>query len=269
MLLKENERIDDLEINGFRIIQNPSSFCFGMDAVLLANFTSSKKNYRVADLGTGTGVIPLVMAAKGKGKEFVAFEIIPEMADMASRSGKLNGIEEHFHVINMDIRNIVPDSESSKNSGINGELPGRTDKSDYSDVIKKGSYDFVTSNPPYIKVDSGLHNPSSSLNIARHEISVTLRDIIQTAAYLLKDKGSLAMVHKPFRLPELITELRAAGLEPKRLCLVQPKARKEPSTILIEAVKGGGEFLRIEPTLVIYDDDGNYTEDVLRIYGKM
>jgi len=269
MLLKENERIDDLEINGFRIIQNPSSFCFGMDAVLLANFASSKKNFRVADLGTGTGIIPLVMAAKGKGKEFVAFEIIPEMADMASRSGKLNGIEEHFHVINMDIRDIIPNPDISQESNKTGK--NKTDNSDagFSDMIKKGTFDFVTSNPPYIKVDSGLHNPSSSLNVARHEISVTLRDIIQAAAYLLKDKGSFAMVHKPFRLPEIITELKATGLEPKRLRLVQPKAGKEPSTILIEAVKGGGEFLRIEPTLVIYDDDGNYTEDVLEIYGKL
>ena len=259
MLLKENERIDDLEINGFRIIQNPSSFCFGMDAVLLANFASSKKNFRVADLGTGTGIIPLVMAAKGKGKEFVAFEIIPEMADMASRSGRLNGIEEKFHVINMDIRDIIPNPDISQESN----------KIDNSDMIRKGTFDFVTSNPPYIKVDSGLHNPSSFLNVARHEISVTLHDIIQTAAYLLKDKGSFAMVHKPFRLPEIITELKTAGLEPKRLRLVQPKSGKEPSTILIEAVKGGGEFLRIEPTLVVYDDEGNYTEDVLEIYGKL
>ena len=257
MLLKENERIDDLEINGFRIIQNPSSFCFGMDAVLLANFASSKKNFRVADLGTGTGIIPLVMAAKGRGKEFVAFEIIPEMADMASRSGKLNGIEEHFHVINMDIKDIIPKPDSPDHF------------TNIKDMIKKGTYDFVTSNPPYIKVESGLHNPNTSLNVARHEISVTLRDIIQTAAYLLKDRGSFAMVHKPFRLPEIIMELKEAGLEPKRLRLVQPKNGKEPSTILIEAVKGGGEFLRIEPPLIIYDDQGNYTEDVLRIYEKI
>ena len=245
LLLKENERIDDLEINGFRIIQNPSSFCFGMDAVLLANFAGRGK--RVADLGTGTGIIPLVMAAKGKGREFIAFEILPEMADMASRSGKLNGIEEHFQVINMDIKEVIGSDDP---------------------LLKKGSFDVVTSNPPYIKVDSGLHNPNSSLNVARHEISVTLRDIIQTAAYLLKDRGSFSMVHKPFRLPEIIMELKVAGLEPKRLRLVQPKIGKEPSTILIEAVKGGGEFLRIEPTLVIYDDQGNYTNDVLRIYEK-
>lgn len=241
--LKENERIDDLECNGFCIIQNPSFFCFGMDAVLLANFTEVRKNAKGIDLGTGNGIIPILLTAKGKGKDVTGLELQPEIADMARRSVILNKIEDKCHIVNEDIKNI-------------------------SSVFQRGSFDFVTSNPPYIKEHHGLNNPNAPVNIARHEIHVNLEQVIAGAAFLLREGGSFSMVHKPFRLPEIMELMKKYRLEPKRLQLVEPKAGKEANIVLIEAVKGGGSFLKVLPTLIVYNEDGSYTDEVLRIYGK-
>lgn len=252
---RSDERIDDLEIKGFRILQNPDFFCFGMDAVLLSEFARPGKRDSVIDLGSGNGIIPLLMCAKEKGSSWTGLEINPYMAEMAERSALLNDeiseesradgskVSERVRFINGDIRKVR-------------------------DIYPGESFGYVTSNPPYIKESHGLENPNTPVNIARHEIEVTLSQVIDAAAYLLKDGGSLAMVHKPFRIPEIFSLLREKRLEPKRMRLVQPFEGKEPNMVLIEARKNAGEFLKVEPTLIIYDGDRNYTEDVLSIYGK-
>jgi tRNA1Val (adenine37-N6)-methyltransferase len=240
-LLKPNERMDDLQCNGFRIIQNPSCFCYGMDAVLLANFARIKPGAKVVDLGTGTGVIPLLLAAKGKGAEFTGLEIQPEMAEMAERSVRLNHISDRMQIVCGDIRQVQ-------------------------EHFPAAAFQAVTSNPPYISQKSGLHNPEAPVNIARHEILLTLEEVIGAAAYLLNQGGTFSMVHKPFRLPEIMNLMVKYRLEPKRMQLVQPHRGKEPNMVLIEAVKGGNPMLKILPTLVVYEADGRYTKELLDYY---
>ena len=243
-LIKENERIDDLEINGFRIIQNPFCFCFGMDAVLLANFAGIAPRADVIDLGTGTGIVPLLLAAKGKGRSWAGLEIQHEMADMAERSIKLNDVSDSCRIIEGDLREV------------------RT-------LFEPGSFGAVTSNPPYMKESTGLKSKNDSVYISRHEVMATLEDVISAAAYLLKTSGSFTMVHRPTRLPEIMELMVKYRLEPKRLQLVQPKIDKEPNMVLIEGVKEAGRELRTLPTLVVYDENGEYTPELLRYYGKI
>ena len=243
-LIKENERIDDLEINGFRIIQNPFCFCFGMDAVLLANFAGIAPRADVIDLGTGTGIVPLLLAAKGKGRSWAGLEIQHEMADMAERSIKLNDVSDSCRIIEGDLREV------------------RT-------LFKPDSCVTVTSNPPYMKESTGLKSKNDSVYISRHEVMATLEDVISAAAYLLKTSGSFTMVHRPTRLPEIMELMVKYRLEPKRLQLVQPKINKEPNMVLIEGVKEAGRELRTLPTLVVYDENGDYTPELLRYYGKI
>ena len=250
--LNTDERIDDLQCNGYRIIQNGKMFCFGMDAVLLANFVRHKPGARYIDLGTGTGVIPLLLAAKdgyAPGSDgtvtgdprFIGVEIQKECAEMASRSVLLNDVAHVIRIDNGDIKEV----------GCN---------------YSKTSFDVVTSNPPYIKGDHGLDNPYEAKNIARHEVLVTLKDVVAAAAHLLKPGGSFYMVHKPFRLAEIFAELSAAKLEPKRMQLVHPYIDKEPNMVLIEAVKNGGSMIKIAPPMIVYNRDGSYTEQLLATY---
>ena len=242
-LLRDGERIDDLEVNGFRIIQNPSFFCFGMDAVLLSSFVSSGASDRVMDLGTGTGIIPLLLLAKKKCREAAGLELQSEVAEMAGRSVLLNQAEDRCRILQGDIRNISTD-------------------------FSRAEYDVVTSNPPYISGGKGLQNETSARNIARHEIMVTLEDVIRGAAHLLRPGGSFAMVHKPFRIPEIMETMRRYRLEPKRMQLMQPYADKEPNMVLLEAVQGGNPHLNVLPSLVVYEKNGEYTRELLRWYGK-
>ena len=283
-LVKNGERIDDLQCNGFRIIQDPSQFCFGMDAVLLANFASGRKRAQGMDLGTGTGIIPLLMLAKDKASTFTAIEIQPEMADMAGRSAILNNVNDRLNVVCGNICDINPHKRISDNTtgyDIENIVSNNThDSSDNADGVEpeesvvnkyrtgwREKFDIVTLNPPYIADAGGLHNPKDSVNIARHEIMVKLEDVIRAAAYLLKMGGCFAMVHKPFRLTEIMELLKKYKLEPKRMQLVQPREGSEPNMLLIEAVKGGHDGLRILPTLNVYREDGSYTEELLRYYG--
>lgn len=242
-VLRDNERLDDLQCRGYNIIQNQDVFCFGMDAVLLADFAASKPKSRVIDLGTGTGVIPMLMQGRGKGVHFTGLEIQEYSVDMARRSVQLNQLDEEIDIVLGDIKAV-------------------------GDIFERGSFDVVTSNPPYIKGSHGLENPNEPKNIARHEILVGLEDVVKAAAYLLRDGGSLAMVHKPFRLAEIIRLMSAYRIEPKRLCMVQPYADKEPNMVLIEGCKGGKTMMKIEPALVVYNKDGSYTEDLLKRYGE-
>ena len=239
--LLEDERLDDLQCRGYRIIQNPNYFCFGMDAVLLADFACAKKNAKCMDLGTGTGVIPILMEATGKGSHFTGLEIQKYCADMAGRSVAYNGLTDKIDIIHGDIKEV-------------------------SSLFEAASFDVVTSNPPYIKGSHGLQNPDEQKNIARHEILLTLEDVISAASFLLKENGKFAMVHKPFRLAEIFKLMSKYRLEPKRMCMVQPYAGKEPNMVLIEASKGGNSMITVMPALVVYREDGSYSEDILNIY---
>ena len=240
--LKPGERIDDLQCRGYDIIQNKDVFCFGMDAVLLADFATGAPNGSVIDLGTGTGVIPMLMQARGKGRHFTGLEVQAYSADMARRSVQMNGLETDISIVEGDMRQVR-------------------------ELFKPGSFSVVTSNPPYIKGNHGLENENSPKNIARHEILMELSDVIKAAAYLLSEGGTFAMVHKPFRLAEIIRLMSEYRIEPKRMCMVQPYADKEPNMVLIEGNKGGRTMLKVEPALVVYNRDGSYTEDLLTRYG--
>lgn len=195
--LRENERIDDLQRNGYRIIQNPEKFCFGMDAVLLSGFARVKRGAQVLDLGTGTGIIPILLEAKTEAAHLTALEIQEESADMARRSVQLNGLEGKIDVVTGDIKEA-------------------------DQLFKAASFDVVTCNPPYMIGQHGLRNPEEPKAIARHEILCTLEDVVRNAAKLLKTGGSFFMVHRPFRLAEIITVMTQYKLEPKRMQLVYP-----------------------------------------------
>jgi len=238
--LKDRERLDDLEISGLHIIQSPDKFCFGMDAVLLSGFAYAKKNHRVIDLGTGTGILPLLLWAKTEGEYFTGLEIQEESADMARRSVVGNNIT-NIEIVDGDIKSV--------------------DK-----LFKRQSFDVVTSNPPYMINEHGIANPQTPKQIARHEILCTLEDVVKAAAYLLKSNGKFFMVHRPFRLPEVFENLRKYRLEPKRMRLVYPQIDKEPNMVLVEAVKYGNPRLNVEKPLIVYNKDMKYTEEMMRDY---
>ena len=238
--LKDRERLDDLEISGLHIIQSPDKFCFGMDAVLLSGFAYAKKGHRVIDLGTGTGILPLLLWAKTEGEHFTGLEIQEESEDMAKRSVAGNNIA-NIEIVDGDIKSA--------------------DK-----LFKRQSFDVVTSNPPYMINEHGITNPDAPKQIARHEILCTLEDVVKAAAYLLKSNGKFFMVHRPFRLPEVFENLRKYRLEPKRMRLVYPQIDKEPNMVLVEAVKYGKPRLTVEKPLIVYDKDMKYTEEMMRDY---
>lgn len=242
IILNEGERIDDLERNGYKIIQDPSRFCFGMDAVLLSGFAVVKENERAIDLGTGTGIIPILLEAKTKGEHFTALEIQPESADMAARSVALNGLQEKIDVVVGDI------TDASKRFGAS-------------------LFDVVTTNPPYMNGGHGLVNPDDAKAIARHEIKCTLEDVIRESAKLLKPRGRFYMVHRPHRLTEIITLMHQYKIEPKRMKFVHPYVDKEPNMVLIEGLRGGKMGLTIEKPLIVYEEAHKYTREIYDIYG--
>lgn len=240
--LKPGERLDDLQRNGYRIIQDPDKFCFGMDAVLLSGFASAPDGGRVLDLGTGTGIIPILMAAKTGAKELVGLEIQPESAEMANRSVILNDLEEKVKIVEGDIKEA-------------GEL------------FEAASFDVVTSNPPYMIGGHGLQNPDGPKAIARHEVLCDLEDVVKAAARCLKPGGKFYMVHRPFRLAEIMVVMSRYKLEPKRMRLVYPFIDKEPSMVLIEGTRGGKSRITVEPPLIIYESQHKYTKEIYDIYG--
>ena len=240
--LKENERIDDLERNGYRIIQDTERFCFGMDAVLLSGFARVKDGARVLDLGTGTGIIPILLEAKTGASHLTGLEIQVDSADMARRSVRLNGLDEKIDIVTGDIKEA-------------GSL------------FDAASFDVVTCNPPYMTDKHGLTNPSDAKAIARHEILCTLEDVIAQTAKLLKPGGNLYMVHRPFRLAEIMVLLHAYKLEPKRMQLVYPYVDKEPNMVLIEANRGGKPRLTVEKPLIVFREPNVYMPEIKDIYG--
>jgi tRNA1Val (adenine37-N6)-methyltransferase len=240
--LRENERIDDLQRNGYRIIQNPEKFCFGMDAVLLSGFAKVGDGKRVLDLGTGTGIIPLLLAAKTNASHLCALEIQEESADMARRSVQLNGLEDKIDIITGDIK------EADR-------------------LFDLASFDVVTCNPPYMIGSHGLTNPDAPKAVARHEILCTLDDVVRSASRLLKTGGSFFMVHRPFRLAEIINVMTSYRLEPKRMQLVYPYVDKEPNMVLIEGVRGGKPRMTVEKPLIVYKEKNVYTDEIYEVYG--
>ena len=240
--LKPEERLDDLQVKGYEIIQHPGKFCFGMDAVLLANFARVKKNEKVLDLGTGTGIIPILMSAKTEGEYFRALEIQEESADMARRSVLHNHLEDRIEIVTGDIKEAA---------GIFGPV----------------SFDVITTNPPYMIGQHGITNSSDTKAIARHEVLSTLDDILRESAKILKQKGRFYMVHRPFRLAEILSKMVAAGIEPKRMRLVHPFIDKEPNMVLIEGMRGGNSRMTIEPPLIVYKAPGVYSDELLTEYG--
>lgn len=249
--LNENERIDDLEIKNMKIIQNKDGFCFGIDSVLLSDFAKEiKDNSRVVDLGTGTGILGILLCAKTNLKEILGIEIQEEVAEMAQRSILLNGLENKFKILNINIKEIKNIENKNK-------------------LNKKNSFDYVITNPPYKKINTGKINENEKKLISRHELTASLDDFIETASFLLKDKGSLFMVHRPDRLVDILEKMRIEKIEPKEIKFVYPKINEKPNLILIKGVKNAKPFLKVDKPLYVYDEKGNYTEEILKIYQKI
>ena len=271
--LKPDERIDDLEIKNMKIIQNKNGFCFGIDSVLLSDFAKEiKNNSRVIDLGTGTGILGILLCAKTNLSEIIGVEIQPEVAEMAERSIKLNNLENKFKILNINIKEI-----NNKKNKLNDKiLENKKLNEDGNKIeinskkinLEKNSFDYVISNPPYKKINTGKINENEKKLISRHELTANLNDFIETANYLLKDKGTLFMVHRPERLVDILEKMRKEKIEPKEITFVYPKINKEPNLILIKGIKNANEFLKINKPLYVYDEQGNYTEEILKIYGK-
>ncbi len=240
--LLPDERIDELNRNGYKIIQNSKKFCFGMDAVLLSGFSKVNESETTLDLGTGTGIIPILLEAKTRGKHFTGLEIQSESADMAARSVLLNNLQDKIKIIEGDIKEA-------------------------SNIFGASVFDVVTTNPPYMNNASGLKNPDLPKAIARHEIKCTLEDVIKQASKVLKVNGRFYMVHRPFRLVEIFMTLTKYNLEPKRMKLVHPFVDKDPNMVLIEAIKGGKSMIKIESPLIVYKEKGIYTDEIYDIYG--
>ena len=239
--LKENERLDDLQ-NGYHIIQNTRDFCYGIDAVLLSDFARVMKGEQALDLGTGTGIIPILLKAKTQGEHFTGLEIQEESADMARRSVLLNHLENKIDIVCGDIKEADT-------------------------LFQAASFDVITCNPPYMIGQHGITNPDAPKAIARHEILCTLEDVIQKAAILLKPGGNFYMVHRPFRLAEIISVMVRYKLEPKRMRLVYPYVDKEPNMVLIEGCRGGKSRMTVEKPLIVYKEPGKYTDEIYEVYG--
>ena len=242
-LIKEDECLDDLQ-NGYMLIQKNNAFKFGVDAVLLADFADVKRSDQVLEMGTGTGIIPILLHAKKQPASITALEIQAEMADMAQRNIKYNKLEDKISILHMDLK----------------EAP---------EALGRAKYDCVVTNPPYVKKEAGINNPEESKAIARFEITCTLQNVISTSKELLRTGGKLFMVHRADRLVDIIFEMRSQGVEPKRIRFVHSNAGKRPHLILIEGVRGGRPELKFMDPLYIYDSIGDYTEEIHRIYGRI
>ncbi len=245
IILKENERIDDLEFNNLKIIQNKNGFCFGIDAVLLSDFAKSiKEGSNVIDLGTGTGIVSILLSKKTNLNKIIGVEVQKEVYDMASRSVKLNDLENKIEIINENILNL-------------------------GSIFKKNSFDAIVTNPPYKKQNTGIVNEKENKLISRHEILANLEDFIKVSSQLLKDKGDFFMVHRPDRLVDICSLMRNYKIEPKEIRLVFSNKNNPPKMVLIKGVKNAKEYLKFRENLYIYKDNNVYTDEILRIYGKI
>ena len=245
IILKENERIDNLEFNNLKIIQNKKRFCFGIDSVLISNFVKGvKDDAKILDLGSGTGIISILLAGKKCLKNITGVEIQKEVAEMSQRSIELNNLQRNIKIINDDIKNL-------------------------NKYFKKCEIDAIVTNPPYQKNKTGLKNEDEYKLTSRHEVKCNLEDIIKVSSELLKDKGKFFMVHRAERIADIMFLLKKYKMEPKELQIVCSNKNTKPKLVLIEAVKNANEFLKVNNILYVYNDDGNYTDEILKIYGKI
>ncbi len=242
--LKENERIDDLEFKGLKMIQNTEGFCFGIDSILLSDFAKQiKKGARVLDLGTGTGIIATLLCGKTELSEIIGIEVQEEVADMAKRSIQVNHLEDRFKIIQDNILNL-------------------------SNHFEKNTFEAIVTNPPYKKKETGIQNEDTRKLISRHEIEANLEDFIKISKDMLKDKGEFYIVYRPERLVDLLSLMRKYKIEPKKIRFVYSNVNAVSKLVLVQGVKNARPFLKLEPNLYIYDDNGNYTEEILKIYNK-
>ena len=242
--LNQNEVIDDLEFKNLKIIQNKKGFCFGIDSILLSDFAKEiKSNTTVLDLGTGTGIISILLCGKTNLKNIIGIEIQKEVYEMANKTIKLNKLENKFKIINENILNL-------------------------NNIFEKNSVDVIVTNPPYKKKDTGIINENEKKLISRHEITADLEDFIRVSKDLLKDKGEFYMVHRPERLADIIYLMRKYKIEPKILRFVYSNKNKESKMVLIKGIKNAKPFLKVEKNLYVYDEDGKYTDELLKIYNK-
>lgn len=236
-------RIDDTGFSGYRLVQNPQWFCYGVDAVLIADFAKMKKDAKAADLGTGTGIIPLILKHKYDPERVFAVEVQPEVADLARRTVEINGLQECIRVIEGNVK----------------EAPG---------LIGKGTLDAVVTNPPYVTQGAGIPGGDPVKNTARQETEGTLEDFVRCAAELLKEKGDFYMIHRPSRLADVVETCRRFRLEPKEMQFIQPREGKAPNIFMIHCVKYGGPELRFLDPICVYDKEGGYTQEILDIYER-
>ncbi|TDX51303.1 tRNA1(Val) (adenine(37)-N6)-methyltransferase [Orenia marismortui] len=239
--LRSEERLDDLLIDNLKLIQNPNYFCFSLDAVLLSDFIRPRNNSRVLDIGTGNGIIPHLIEPKYKVKEVIGIDIQKQVIDMAKRSSVYNNLQNKLTFINLDLKDALKEFGTE-------------------------SFDYIVSNPPYMKRGSGKVNPENSLAIARHEIFCELEDIIKVSSQLLKYKAKVAYVYRTQRLAELLSLLEKYNLSAKRMRLIYPQLDKKSNLVLIEAIKGGGVGLDVLSPLIVYNKAGDYSEEVKKIY---
>lgn len=240
--IMDDERLDDLNCKNLKILQKKDGFCFGMDSVLIANFAKiSRKNAIVADLGTGTGIISILVAGKQNPEKVYAVEIQEELVDMAKRSVKYNDLENKIDIINADIVGISRGNFNKK-------------------------FDYVISNPPYKQLNTGLINDNQKKLISRHEVKCTLKDVVNEASKLLKDKGVFYMVHRPDRLCDIFNAMRENKVEPKEIQLVHSHLEDEANLVLIKGVKCGNPSLKVLKPLIVYNENNEYTEELLKFY---
>ncbi|HQM96141.1 MAG TPA: tRNA1(Val) (adenine(37)-N6)-methyltransferase [Clostridia bacterium] len=242
-MIYEDERLDDLQLDGLKIIQNKKQFCFGTDAVLLSSFSNVRGTSTVIDLGTGNGIIPLLLYGKYKPKQIIGIEIQKDIYELAVRNVKLNNLEERISIINGDVRNIK-------------------------EYFQAGSFDQVVTNPPYLKAGTGIISAADAMAYARHEILCTLEDILKATKYLLKSKGVFTMVHRPQRLNEILSLMKTHSIEPKTIRFVHVNAKLPAILVLIQGLKDMNPSLTVEPPLIIHKPDGTYTEELNLLYGR-
>ena len=267
MELRENERIDDLEYKDLKIIQNEKGFCFGIDSVLISDFARDIKSNSIgADLGTGTGIISILLAAKTNLKKIIGIEVQKEVADMAKRSVEINKLQDKIEIINLNIKDILQESNNLRSKKIEKDAEDNNTYVKNVDCLPRETFDFVVTNPPYKKLETGKTNESEYKYISRHEVTANLEDFIKVSRYLLKDKGAFYMVHRPDRLVDIIELMRKYKIEPKKIRFVHSTIEKEPTLVLIKGIKNARPFLKIEKPLIIYEKNGNYTDEIHSIY---
>lgn len=239
--LKPKEVIDDLMCRGLKIIQHEDSYRFAIDAVLLSNFVKAGKRDRVIDLGTGSGVIPLLLSAKTEAREIVGLEIVKEVYERAKRCVKMNGLEQRISIVHGDLKHATR-------------------------IFDRESFSVVVTNPPYMTLKEGKISPNKHIAIARHEVAATLRDVVKASRALLKFGGRFFMVYRTVRITDVLYTLREQGLEPKLIRFIHPREKEGPNLFLLMAQKGGGPGVNILSPLVVYNDDGSYTDEINQIY---